>query len=153
MFTDPPRNIAEAMQQGYEERLIRERMNAPMGGGGSAGGGIGNMAGWALFSGMLFSVVGFIMGKDLASAIVGGLFGAALLWVPAAFLRKTGGGASRLSVVAWTLGGLVGGAALAIAIALVADVISLKELRVGNMMLYYGVLGALVLGGYRLSRR
>ena len=153
MYNEPPRNIAEAMQQGYEERIVRERMNAPMGGGGSAGGGIGNMAGWALFSGMIFSVVGFIMGKDLASAIVGGLFGAALLWVPAAFLRKTDGGASRFSVIAWTLGGLIGGVALAIAVALVADVIFLKEMRVGNMMLNYGILGAIVLGGYRLSRR
>ena len=153
MFTDPPRNIAEAMQQGYEERLIRERMNGPMGGGGAAGGGVGNIAGWALFSGMIFSVVGFIMGKDLTSAIVGGLFGAALLWVPAAFLRKTDGGASRFSVIAWTLGGLAGGAALAIAVALVADVIFLKEMRVGNMIVNYGILGALVLGGYRLSRR
>jgi len=108
MFTDPPRNIVEAMQQGYEERLVRERMNAPMGGKSQGPIGIGSLAGWALVSGMVFAVVGFIMGKDLASAIIGGLIGAALLWVPAAFLRKSDGGASRFSVITWTLGGALG---------------------------------------------
>lgn len=153
MFTDPPRNIAEAMQQGYEERMVREHLNRPMGGKSQGPIGIGNLSGWAVASGMIFAVVGFIMGKDLASAIVGGLFGFGLLWVPVAFLSKSEGGASRFSVIAWTLGGGLGGAAMAIAVALVADVIFLRELRVGNMIVNYGILGALVLGAYRLSRR
>jgi len=42
---------------------------------------------------------------------------------------------------------------MAIAVALVADVIFLNKLRVGNMIVNYGILGALVLGGFRLSRR
>ncbi len=154
MFTDPPRNIAEAMQQGYDERMVRERMNAPMNGSSRGPIGIGNLGGWAMASGMVFAVVGFIMGKDLASAIIGGLFGAGLLWVPSAFLRKSSeGGASRSSVIGWTLGGVAGGAALAVAVALVADVIFLKEMRVGNMIVNYAILGGLLLGGYRLSRR
>ncbi len=68
MFTDPPRNIAEAMQQGYDERMVRERMNAPMNGSSRGPIGIGNLGGWAMASGMVFAVETFCPAADGVSA-------------------------------------------------------------------------------------
>ena len=144
---------ARALEEGHAQAIVFPELSTPEIGGGrggySAGGGVGNLSGWILIA----ALIGFIMGHDAAGALVGALIFGGVIWAPAAFLRRGSGGASRKSVIASTLGGALAGAVLAIAVVLVWDIAFLKELNVGNMIVSYGFLGALGLGGYRLSKR
>lgn len=144
------KDFSDAMQKNYEERQQAARDGI---GGVSSGGGIGNIGGWLVFAIMIGAILGFIMGQGAVGALVGAVVFAALIWVPVAFLKRSGGGVSRIAVILWTLGGGVMGVIAAIGVALVWDIAFLEELRVENMMVTYGLLGAAVMGGYKLSRR
>ncbi len=146
------KDFSDAMQKNYEDRQQAARDGTS--GGGSAGGGIGNLGGWLMFALMIGAILGFIMGQGAGGAIVGALGLPALIWFPAAFLKRAGNrGVSRTAVILWTVGGGVAGCVFAVAVALAWDIVFLEELNVGNMIVTYGTLGAVGIGGYKLSRR
>ena len=146
------KDFSDAMQQNYQDRQQAARDGSQ--GSGGAGGGIGNLGGWILFAAMGGAVVGFIVGHGAMGAMLGALLFGGLLWAPVAFLKSSGApGASRTAVILWAVGGAIAGVVLAITAALVWDIVFLEDLPVGTMIFNGGLLGALGMGGYKLSKR
>ena len=63
---------ADAVAEWNWETAVR-RPDGTSGGGGPVGGGIGNVAGWAVFFGLLGAIVGFILIHSVGGAIFGAM--------------------------------------------------------------------------------
>jgi hypothetical protein len=162
---DPLHNpLAEAMQIAREEAAVRERTNAPLNYGGLGGGGgpigpmgIGNLSGWATFFMMLAAIFFGIMGRSAIAAFLGAALTGGLFYVAGSLSKSTKAtGISRLSVLRSTLFGAAAGAVFGVFYALAMDIfmdVNVTANRAGNMILNFTILGALVLGGLRLSKR
>ena len=148
MYEEPSlsQRAADAVAQWQWEDAVRGNRGTS-GGGGPVGGGIGNLAGWVVFFGMVGGILGFILGQGLWGAISGALLCGGGMWVLGKLLSRSKGSASRKSVIAWTLAGIIGGAILGLFIG------SPDETRMMNAATNWAIFGGIGFGGWGLFRR
>lgn len=137
---------ADAVAQWNWEAAVRRPDGT--GGGGPVGGGIGNVAGWAVFFGMLGAIVGFIMIHTVGGAIAGAVVaGGGMAAVAKFFSGSASGSRSGKSVLLWTLGGVIGGAMFGLFMG------SPDETRMANAATNWAIFGGLGFGLWRRLRR
>ncbi|MBL8215707.1 MAG: hypothetical protein JNK87_33605 [Bryobacterales bacterium] len=137
---------ADAVAEWNWETAVR-RPDGTSGGGGPVGGGIGNVAGWAVFFGLLGAIVGFILIHSVGGAIFGAVVAGGGIAALGKFLGGGSGTASRKSVIVYTLAGILGGALFGLFMG------SPNETKMINAATNWAIFGGLAFGLWRLRRR
>ena len=137
----------QAMETLAQNERERQMIFGENGGSGPSGfgQGIGNLGGWVMFAGMLGAVLGGLLGRGFVGAIVGAAMLAGPMWALGAFGRASSSAIGRGSVLTWTLIGAMGGAVLGAIIGSAGHAMSAA--------INWSILGAIVLGGFRLVKR